>query len=265
MYNHKENGIIGCLSAAGRKGNLRGTEFEFRHRFWFIVLIFLVGFGCYGFEPENVVAWLLRLAGHSNTGLFPAASTARAAFAAGAAFVGIAAGVRTWGTAYLNTEVVRDRIAHGERLVADGPYRYVRNPLYFGNMLLALGLCLMANPIGVMVLVAGMWFFVRRLIGYEEALLLKTQGATYESFRERVPRLWPALKPRLPAGGRQPRWGQAWLGEGWMWVIFLGSVIFAVTLDIKLFEYVVWGAFIVIYLPLRLLTKRHAQRSPSDG
>jgi protein-S-isoprenylcysteine O-methyltransferase Ste14 len=244
---------------------LRGTRFEFRNRFWFIVLIFLVGFGCYAFEPENVVAWLLRLAGNSNPGTFPAAGTARLVFAAGAALVGAAAWVRTWGTAYLNTEVVRDSAAHAERLVADGPYRYVRNPLYVGNMLLTLGLCLMANPIGVIVLVVGMWFFVRRLIGYEEALLLENQGAAYQNFIERVPRLWPALTPRLPAGGAQPRWGQAWLGEGWMWAIFLGCAIFAATLDIKLFEYVVWGAFIVLYLPIRLLTKRRAQRSPSDG
>ena len=70
---------------------MRGTEFEFRHRFWFILLIFLVGFGCYGFEQENVVAWLLRLGGDSTTGPFPAASAARAVFATGAALVGAAA------------------------------------------------------------------------------------------------------------------------------------------------------------------------------
>ncbi len=114
-------------------------------------------------------------------------------------------------------------------------------------------------------MVAGVWFFVRRLIGYEEALLSENQGVTYQNFLERVPRLWPALKPRLLAGGTQPRWGQAWLGEGWMWAIFLGSATFAVTLDIKLFEYVVWGALIVLYLPLRFLTKRRAQVISTDG
>jgi protein-S-isoprenylcysteine O-methyltransferase Ste14 len=251
--------------ARGMEAGMRGTEFEFRHRFWFIVLIFLVAFGVYAFEPMNAVEWLLRLPENSGTGAFPAAEEARLIFALGAALVGVAAWMRTWGTAYLNTEVVRDRKAHGERLVADGPYRYVRNPLYFGNMLLALGLCFMASPIGAVVLVAGMAVFVLRLVGYEEVLLVEKQGHVYQKFLERVPRLWPALRPRLPAGGAQPRWGQAWLGEGWMWAIFLGAVVFAVTLNPKLFEYIVWGAFIVLYLPLRILIKRRAKVSPNEG
>ncbi|HTV54854.1 MAG TPA: isoprenylcysteine carboxylmethyltransferase family protein [Terriglobia bacterium] len=202
---------------------MRATEFEFRHRFWFIVLIFAAAFGCYIFEPVNAVEWLLKLLGNSGPGVFPA--PAHFIFAAGAAAVAAAAWMRTWGTAYLNTEVVHDRAAHSERLVADGPYRYVRNPLYLGNILLAFGLCLMASPIGAVVLVAGMGFFVRRLVGYEEGLLLGKQGAAYQLFLERVPRLWPALRPRLPAGKAQPRWAQAWGGEMWMWAIFAGSAL----------------------------------------
>jgi len=42
--------------------------------------------------------------------------------------------------AYLHSSVVHDSQLHSDRLVADGPYRRVRNPLYLGNILLAFGL-----------------------------------------------------------------------------------------------------------------------------
>lgn len=43
--------------------------------------------------------------------------------------VGAAAEIRTWATAYLGSEIVFDLNLHTNRLVADGPYRYVGNPL----------------------------------------------------------------------------------------------------------------------------------------
>jgi protein-S-isoprenylcysteine O-methyltransferase Ste14 len=239
---------------------MRATEFEFHHRFWFILLIFFVAFGCYVFEPVNAVEWLLKLMGGSGADTFPKrAIPARVIFAVGAVLVAAAAWVRTWGTAYLRTEVVRDTMLHAERLVADGPYRYVRNPLYFGTMLLALGLCPMASPVGSVALVAGMWIFVLRLIGCEEALLRQKHGDAYRAYVMRVPRLWPALRPRVPAGGADPHWGQAWAGEMWMWAVFAGSVVFAFTLNPKLFDYIVWAGFILLYAPVRILIKRRVR------
>jgi protein-S-isoprenylcysteine O-methyltransferase Ste14 len=47
--------------------------------------------------------------------------------------------IRVWGSAYLGREVVHDHALHSEALRADGPYRHTRNPLYFGNALMAVG------------------------------------------------------------------------------------------------------------------------------
>lgn len=240
------------------QGNwLRASDFEFRHRFWVIVLIFIVAFECYSFEQVNAVEWLLKALGFSGAvvGIFPATLAARVIFAIGALLVCAAAIVRTWGTAHLQDEVVRDSVVRTERLVADGPYRYVRNPLYLGNLLMAAGIGLLASPIGWLVLMAGMVLAVLRLIGREEAFLLEKQGDSYRVYLEQVPRLWPSLRPRLPAGGIEPRWGQAWAAEMWMWFLFAGSAAFAITLNPKLFDYIVWGGC-VVWMGARMFMKR---------
>lgn len=115
--------------------------------------------------------WIARLRGS-------AAATAdyHLIFAVAALFCIAAAIVRTWGTAYLNPEVMVDTQMHSSRLVADGPYRYVRNPLYFGNILLAIGFGLMASRIGFVFLVLGMIFFDYRLILREEAGIAENLG-----------------------------------------------------------------------------------------
>jgi protein-S-isoprenylcysteine O-methyltransferase Ste14 len=222
---------------------MRASDFEFRYRSWFIILIFVLAFGCYAFERVNAVEWLLRVLGRSDrvAGIFPVSPEARAILAIGAAIVGLGALIRTWGTAYLKTEVVRDSAVHAERLVADGPYRYVRNPLYLGTLLLAVGLAPLATPVGCALLVVGMTIFLLRLIGREEAFLIDQQSDAYRAYLVRVPRLWPSLRPRVPAGGAAPRWGQAWMGEMAMWAIFAGSAYFAFTLDMKVFDIVVIG------------------------
>src|SRR5205823_5831012 len=79
----------------------------------------------------------------------------RGLFAVGASFTVLAALIRTWATAYLDTSVVHDSQLQTEALVASGPYRYVRNPLYLGGLLLAVGFALVASRLGAIVILAG--------------------------------------------------------------------------------------------------------------
>lgn len=72
---------------------------------------------------------------------------------------------------------------HVSRLVADGPYRYVRNPLYLGTILLAVGYASMASRLGALVLIVGNVLFAARLIGLEQATLVETQGESYRAYR----------------------------------------------------------------------------------
>jgi protein-S-isoprenylcysteine O-methyltransferase Ste14 len=86
------------------------------------------------------------------------------------------------------------RVVEGHKLVIEGPYSFVRNPIYTGmfGMLLATGLAV-SNWIG---LVAGLIIFaigtlVR--IHSEERLLRETFGTRWDEYARRVPAVLPLL------------------------------------------------------------------------
>jgi protein-S-isoprenylcysteine O-methyltransferase Ste14 len=213
---------------------MRATPFEFRHRWWVIFSIFILAFLAYQIDSKNAAValadWIAsRLGKTANDDWY------RLTFGAASLLCFIAALLRTWGTSYLHADVMRDSRVHTERLLADGPYRYVRNPLYLGNILLAIGVGLMASRTGFFILVLGMIVFVLRLIGREEADLGRDQGDAYQRYRAAVPRLVPSLVPRLPSAGHAPEWGQALRVESMYWLMAVAVAVFAVTLNLKLF------------------------------
>ncbi len=127
-----------------------------------------------------------------------------------------AAALRTWGSAYLGTGIVHDGAMHGDEVMAAGPYRYVRNPLYVGTFLHTLALTLLMSPVSAIVCIVLVGVFQRRLIGAEEVFLSEKLGAPYVDYMARVPRLIPALVPRLAASSEAARWPGAFLGEIYM-------------------------------------------------
>ena len=84
------------------------------------------------------------------------------------------------------------RIVEEHQLITDGPYRYVRNPIYTGmfGMLLATGLTV-TNWYGLVI--ASVVFYVGTLIRVkrEEALLRAAFGNLFEDYARRVPALIP--------------------------------------------------------------------------
>jgi Phospholipid methyltransferase len=230
---------------------MRATELEFRYRFWFIYLAFFLGFGCYRFDHVNAVEALTRWVFRRNDPhlrSLAAGYVFHGLFVVSALLVTAAAAIRTWGGAYLQTEVVHDARIRTEKLVADGPYRHLRNPLYFGNLLLAAGTAMLASRTGSVILFLGNLLIVLRLIGREEFALTQSQGEAYRAFKAAVPRLWPSLRPRLPARGMQPKWLQAFAGEAHLWIFAVGGFYFAWKLNPHLYETLVWVFFLVYFL-----------------
>ena len=235
----------------------RATEFEFRYRFWIISGIFYLGFGCYIWDRMNMsVAVARMILGGLSSPL--AGRWIRASLAVGVLIVPLAALVRSWAEAYLRSSVVHDCKLHSDRLVADGPFRRVRNPLYLGNILLAFGLGLMASRTGFLVLVVATLPFVYRLILREEARLLESQGDGYRKYFETVPRLWPSLRPRVPAGGGRPNWVDGFAGETFVWSFAVGMAVFDLTLRLAHF-WIIIGAGFAVYFLQAWLRKRTAK------
>lgn len=237
------------------------SNFEFKFRFWIFGALFWIAFATYSIDQQNAGAAIVDAIAHWR-GVQASAAAYHVIFAVGALFCIAAAAVRTWGTAYLNSDVMVDARLHTSRLVADGPYRYLRNPLYFGNILLAVGFGLMSSRVGFAILVLGMILFDYRLILREEAGIRESQGESYGAYCAAVPRLLPALGPKVPAAGGTPNWGDGFLGEAFMWVLALSVVAFAVTLNQRIFFIVLGSAFVVYgicYAVIRARQKKKAQ------
>ena len=216
---------------------MKATNWEFKNRALMFGLIIALAFLFYFLDPQNATAALANL-------LVPrlginADPLARILFAIAAVLLIAAALIRTWASAYLHSDVVYAAAIQTRSLVADGPYRHVRNPLYFANLLMAIGMGAMTSRIGFFVLLLGMLLFCYRLVLREEAELRAVQGESYEQYRKAVPRFWPALQPRVPAGHGQANWAAGFKAESWYWGFAAALVAFAITLKTNLFFVIV--------------------------
>lgn len=101
--------------------------------------------------------------------------------------------IRVWAAGHL----VKNR-----ELVTSGPYRYTRNPLYLGRLLIFIGICVMARlPYGIgwaVILIGCIVFFgyyLRRKERVEPERLREIHGAAYDQYHRAVPALIPSLRP----------------------------------------------------------------------
>ncbi len=124
-----------------------------------------------------------------------------AAYGSGVALVALGEAVRFWAAGYIAKDSV---IATG------GPYAHVRNPLYFGSLLLAVGMGLVSGlgVWGVGITVSLFLVFHLAAILYEEKFLKAKFGQPYLDYVARVPRLLPSPWPRTTGSGRFA-WAQA--------------------------------------------------------
>ena len=193
--------------------------------------IYFAGFFLSAVDHLPFIAWVRHLIAPSIGRGTPEAETfARIVIVGGALLVFVAAAIRTWGAAYLKSDVVHDTAQHSEMLVADGPFRHTRNPLYLAGLPMAAGIGVLASRSGFVFLVLANWIFFYRLIFREEEALRHSQGESYRAYCRSVPRFWPSLKARVPSGNLEPQWGQAFTGEIFVWSFGVAELGIAVTL-----------------------------------
>lgn len=202
------------------------AKHAFRFRFLIAVVIYTLGFVAPwdfwlhldGTGP-NAHVWAQLAVMLSRHGLMDITSAFNAVLIAGVLFAGVGAWMRTWGSAYLGVDVMSDAKMRSDSVVADGPYRYVRNPLYLGTWIHTLALALLMPLSGAIFTIVTIILFQMRVIFSEETFLREQLGECYVAYCEKVPRLLPSLRPRVAASGSRPHWMRAALAEIFMWGI----------------------------------------------
>jgi protein-S-isoprenylcysteine O-methyltransferase Ste14 len=116
------------------------------------------------------------------------------------AFAGEA--IRAWAVGFSGT-TTRGNTVTAPQLVTAGPYAHVRNPLYAGNFVTALGFALAftggnsapARAVLVAGSLAAMLGVYAVIVPHEERYLQTTFGAAFDDYVAAVPRFIPQLEP----------------------------------------------------------------------
>jgi protein-S-isoprenylcysteine O-methyltransferase Ste14 len=210
-------GPIACSPPAARMVHsgkrekwMGATKIEFRLRMAIMTVIITLGFwapwtGDWGAGHRiPLLEWLaLQL---SRLGLlrFSVATPVVIVLASLIAAVGMV--LRVWGTAYLGYGTVHHTQMQAGAVMADGPYRFMRNPLYVGGWFMVAAMAFIMPPSGALFTMTLITVFFLRLILGEEAFLAGQLGEPYREYLRAVPRLFPRLRAGLPPAGHKPHW-----------------------------------------------------------
>lgn len=189
---------------------MRASELEFRLRIVIIAAIVLLGFWAPWIGEADLgkrislLEWLALEA--SRAGVLRFTYATPVVIVLGGLFGLIGAIMRVWGAAYLGYATVQDSRMHAGRVMADGPFRYMRNPLYVGSWFTLAATALVMPPTGALPAIVLVSLFYFRLTLGEEAFLSATLGQPYREYLAAVPRYMPRLRAGLPPAGNKPQW-----------------------------------------------------------
>ncbi len=203
------------MDAQAKSSVMKASVLAFRLRVIIFLLLYLIGF---------LAPWERRLTGGGTLWLAASALLARTGWIglAGATLLITIAALtclllgtilRVWGTAFLGSSVMQSVAMQGAHVVAAGPYGYVRNPLYLGAWLLALGTSVLMPPSGALFFLPTVSLLVLFLIFTEERFLTAKHAELYQQYCRRVPRLLPRPGAANAGAAMQPHWLQAVLAE----------------------------------------------------
>ncbi len=188
----------------------------------------------------------------------------RLILAIGAIFPVAAFLMRCWGAAYLRASTVWAADATAIRLVVAGPFRYLRNPLYFGNLLFLPWIALLMPPLGIPILVIAMLLFIVALSNHESAVLHARFGAEYDAYAAKLPALFPHAPIPAASGAPSPQWGEGLRSEVLALVFALLAIAIAAAPRL-LANHWLWGVVLLGYLLQRLVARRYPEEREADA
>jgi protein-S-isoprenylcysteine O-methyltransferase Ste14 len=142
----------------------------------------------------------------------PRAST----LAAGLALALLGEAVRLWASGHIEKT---------RALATGGPYAHTRNPLYFGSLLLGLGVAVAAaSPWGVGLVAFYFAAFYPRVMGEEAAFLRGKFPEDYETWAAAVPLFLPRLSAAGPRATRF-EWERVARNREWRSALALPAIV----------------------------------------
>ncbi len=193
---------------------MKASALEFRLRTGIMIVILAVGMSAPWVDAAKRIPLLEWLALElSRLGLLTFAAATPSVIVLATLIAANGAILRVWGTAWLGPSTVLSFEMTGGTVMADGPYRYVRNPLYLGLWSMTVALTFIMPPTGALLVLIAVPVFLLRLIFGEEAFLAGKLGEPYLAYKRAVPRIFPRLRTNLSPSGRKPRWLRSALSE----------------------------------------------------
>jgi protein-S-isoprenylcysteine O-methyltransferase Ste14 len=241
------------------------TKIEFRLRMATMFAILTLGFTAPWIQHGPripLIEWLpleFSRHGHVSFAVATPAVIVLAALIAAKAMV-----FRVWGAAYLGPATVIHGQMRGDALVANGPYRYVRNPLYIGLWAMTTALAFLMPPTGALFVLIVVPLFLLRLTLGEEAFLTGELGQHYMVYLRAVPRMVPRLRTTLPPSVGEPQWLRAVLSELTSIGVFLALAVFSWSYDLLLMEKVILVCFGISLVARALLPGVTQQTGPAE-
>ncbi|MGD0632447.1 MAG: isoprenylcysteine carboxylmethyltransferase family protein [Terracidiphilus sp.] len=217
---------------------MKASALLFRFRMWINLSIVILGFWAPWVQFGNIgsriplLEWLpLEL---SRLGLLSFAAATPVVIVCAALVAAIGAFLRIWGSAWLGYGIVLHGQMQSASLMAHGPYRYVRNPLYLGILCVFAALSLLMPPTGALFTVLAATAFELSLIFGEESFLTAQIGEPYLAYVRAVPRLIPRFRTTLTPTDDKPHWLQAVLSEIAPIGVFVAIAFLSWTYDVTL-------------------------------
>ncbi len=104
--------------------------------------------------------------------------------------------MRIWGVSYAGG-ATRTREAGAPFLVTNGPFAYVRNPLYIGNIFIYTGVIILSGAwLPYLAVIVFFVFLIQYLfiIDHEESKLIEIFKDEYQAYKDSVPKFIPGFK-----------------------------------------------------------------------
>ena len=143
--------------------------------------------------------------------------------------------MRLWGVSYAGA-ATRTREAGAPELVSNGPFAYVRNPLYIGNILIYVGAVVLSGVwFPYLAIIVFIFFYLQYtfIISHEEETLEDLFKDSYIEYKKNVPRFFPKftaykdksnISPQVKKAFRSER--STFIAMGFFLILFVLRIYF---------------------------------------